>query len=105
MANRLILHEELCTILGSRNVYFQPPEGIRMQYPAIRYERGDIRNICAENQVYGQNDVYTLTVIDRNPDSTIVRAISHLPRARFDRHYVSAGLNHDVFTIYLGGNT
>ena len=32
MDRRLKLHEELCDILGSRNVYFQPPETVKMKY-------------------------------------------------------------------------
>ena len=40
---RLELHEILCTILGSRNVYFQPPESIKMNYPAIVYGLDDMQ--------------------------------------------------------------
>ena len=39
MKTRYELHEFLCEILGSRNVYFQPPESVKMKYPAIVYER------------------------------------------------------------------
>jgi len=36
MENRRIqLHEILCDVLGTRNVYFQPPESVDMNYPAI----------------------------------------------------------------------
>ena len=38
------LHELLVSVLGSRNVYFQPPESIRMQYPAIVYARNNMQN-------------------------------------------------------------
>ena len=41
MKTRYELHEFLCEILGSRNVYFQPPESVKMKYPAIVYERTD----------------------------------------------------------------
>jgi hypothetical protein len=37
MASRLELHEELCAVLGSRNVYFMTPESVKMNYDAIRY--------------------------------------------------------------------
>lgn len=100
MNNRLRLHELLCKILGSRQVYFQPPESVRMKYPAIVYSRNRIDNGHADDDVYMQSPSYSVTVIDKNPDSEIVENISLLPRCRFDRHYISDNLNHDVFTIY-----
>lgn len=100
MASRLKLQTELEIILGSRNVYFQPPESIRMIYPAIVYSRARIDNRHANDFVYKQNDAYEVIVIDRNPDSEIVRKISKLPKCRFDRHYKADNLNHDVFTLY-----
>ena len=65
---RLELHEILCTILGSRNVYFQPPESIKMNYPAIVYGLDDIDNQYANDGVYLSHRRYSVTVIDKNPD-------------------------------------
>ena len=101
MSSRLELHEILCDILGSRNVYYQPPESVKMQYPAIVYSRSNINNAFADNDVYRQSRAYTITVIDFDPDSSIVSAVSKLPRCRFDRHYAYNNLNHDVFTLYF----
>ena len=42
MGNRLELHEILVDALGSRNVYYQPPENIKITYPAIVYSKTDI---------------------------------------------------------------
>lgn len=100
MNRRYDLHEILCDILGSRNVYFQPPENVRLKYPCIVYERNDIRNYNAENEVYRQTFHYTITVIDPDPDSSIVQNLSQLSKIRFTRHFVVDGLNHDVFSIY-----
>mgnify|MGYP003370725014 CR=1 FL=1 len=100
MNNRNKLHELLCETLGSRQVYFQPPESVKMKYPAIVYSRNRIDNEHADDGVYIQSPSYSVTVIDKNPDSEIVENISLLPRCRFDRHYISDNLNHDVFTIY-----
>ena len=99
MDRRLELHEILCEILGSRNVYYQPPESVKMQYPAIRYSRYDIENTPADNLPYKLSHFYQLIVIDANPDSEIVHKISQLPMCVYDRHYASDNLNHDVFTI------
>ena len=100
MASRLQLHEMLCNILGSKNVYFQPPSSTQMKYPAIRYSISDIQNTFADNTVYGQSKVYQLMVIDKNPESLIVDAISKLPTCRFVRSYTADNLNHTVFTIH-----
>lgn len=100
MDSRLELHEKLVEILGSRNVYFQPPENVKMIYPAIRYARSKITNTFANNHVYNKKLRYEVTVIDYDPDSEIVSKLSEFPMTEHDRHYTSDGLNHDVFTIY-----
>lgn len=101
MKNRLELHEILCDCLGSRNVYFQPPESIKMQYPAIVYSREDIENESANNKPYIQSTAYTIIVIDADPDSEVVSEVSKLPQCTFDRHYAADNLNHDSFTLYF----
>ena len=99
MGSRFDLHEILVQKLGSRFVYFQPPASLQMTYPAIVYSRSKIENRFANNSVYGQNYLYTITVIDRDPDSEIVSRVSLIPRIRHDRSFTSDNLNHDVFTL------
>lgn len=101
MSRRRELQTLLEEILGSRNVYYQPPPSIMMRYPAIVYSRYDIENFHANNHVYAQKVAYSVTVIDKNPDSEYVKKISMLPLCSYDRHYVSDNLNHDVFTLYF----
>ena len=100
MASRLDLHEKLCAILGTRNVYFQPPASVQMKYPAIVYRRKDIDTRFANNVVYMQSSSYEVVLIDKNPDSEFVDKILRLPYCSYDRHYTADNLNHDVFTIY-----
>ena len=100
MSNRLKLHELLCETLGSRQVYFQPPESVQMKYPAIVYSRNRIDNKHANDGVYMQSPSYSITVIDKNSDSEIVERMSRLPMCRFDRHFTADNLNHDTFTVY-----
>ena len=99
MGTRLELQNLLENIIESRNVYYQPPESVKINYPAIVYSREDIVNVFADDIVYAQNHTYKLTVIDPNPDSEIVNKISKLSMCRFDRHFKSDNLNHDVFII------
>lgn len=100
MHDRIDLHNILVEILGSRNVYFQPPASVKMQYPAIVYSRKNIVSEFANNGLYMLSPHYELILIDKNPDSEFVEKLLHLPYCHFDRHYEADNLNHDVFTIY-----
>lgn len=101
MASREKLQALLEDILGSRQVYFQPPESVRMSYPAIVYNRRPINNTFANDAVYKQANSYDITVIDKDPESGIVIKLSQLPLCRHDRHFKADNLNHDVFTLYF----
>lgn len=101
MASRLELHEELCTILGSRNVYFQSPESVKMQYDAIRYELGTKDLKRANNAIYRSTNQYEGVVITRDPDTTIPdKLLAHFEMCSLGRPYPSDNLNHYPFTIY-----
>ena len=101
MASRAELHEEFCTILGTRNVYFQPPESVRMYYDAIRYQLAGKDTIKANNRLYKTTNCYDGVVITRDPDTVIPDAIlSHFEMCRFGRPYVADNLNHYPFTLY-----
>lgn len=101
MGQRLELHKILVDILGSSNVYFQPPETIKMKYPCIVYERGSGDTIFADNNPYRFTKRYQVTVIDRDPDSLIPDKVSVLPMCTYDRHYTVDNLNHDIFNLYF----
>jgi hypothetical protein len=98
--DRLSLQTFLEELLGSRNVYFQPPPSIKMNYPAIKYQLSNIQNTNADNIPYMQGTGYQITVIDEDPDSVISKTISKLPMCRFDRFYTADNLNHFVYTIF-----
>lgn len=100
MDSRLRLQSAFEEILGSRNVYFQPPESIKMQYPAIRYSLQNIGTRHANGRVYKKEPSYSVILIDKNPDSEYVDKILELPYCRFDRSYTADNLNHFIFTIY-----
>lgn len=100
MDSRPNLQTMLENLLGSRNVYFQPPASVVMKYPAIRYSRDDIQNKHANDGVYKQNIAYELVVIDHDPDSEIVSKVSKLPMCSWVTNYSKDGLHHDVFKLY-----
>lgn len=100
MAPRTELHEKLVELLGSRNVYFQPPSNIRMKYPAIVYEHAKFGKLPADNDLYLLNTAYTLTLIESDPDSEKIAKLLRLPYCSHDRSFVSDNLYHNTFTIY-----
>jgi len=101
MADRLELHTMLEAIPGVQKAYFQVPESQQMIYPCIRYKRSNFVPKYADNLVYDLTDAYTLTVILKNPDSSIPRAVASLPGCRFDRHYTSDNLHHYIYNIHF----
>ncbi len=101
MGSRLKLHEELCKILGSRNVYFQPPSSVKMKYPAIVYSLDDLETRYANASIYSTNVRYSLTYIDTNPESGMVTELLKLPFCSFNRFYTSDNLNHYNYTLYF----
>lgn len=101
MAPRLDLQNILEAILGSGNVYFQPPNNVQMQYPCIVYQRDDADTKFANNRPYNYTQRYKVTVIDQNPDSAVPLQIAYLPQCLYDRFYTADNLNHDVFTIFF----
>ena len=101
MAPRLDLHAILVSILGSNNVYFQPPPTITMNYPCIIYKRDRDRVSHANNKQYSRRKRYQVTVIDENPDSNIPDLVSELPLCSYERFYTADNLNHDVYNIFF----
>lgn len=83
------------------NVYFQPPSNVQMVYPCIIYKRDDMDTEFADNTPYSVTRRYLVTVIDANPNSTIVDAVALLPMCLFNRAYSADNLNHDVFILYF----
>lgn len=98
MDRRLVLDEVFRGLTA--NVYFQPPENLELAYPCIIYEPEQIVALYANNLPYTNHTRYSVTVIDRDPESSITRQVVGLPMCRHDRHFVNDNLHHDVFTIY-----
>lgn len=98
---RLEFNGVLKGILGTNQVYFQPPESVKMKYPAIVYELNDIQNVYADDSTYLRHKSYSVTLMDKNPDSEFIEAIANLPKCKFNRFFVSENINHWVFTIFI----
>ena len=99
-ARRLILQNELEELMGNRHVYYDPPENLKMEYPAIRYSKSKIDSRHANDKIYKKMTRYELIVISRKPDILVIDDLLELPYCSYDRHYVSDNLHHDVLTLY-----
>lgn len=97
---RLKFHEILKGILGSPNVYFQPPPGNQMKYPCIKYEFAGTVNGQADNTNYMRTREYTVTYIDRSPVNDVVDKLLDLPMSSIGRVWAYNGLNHTSLDIY-----
>lgn len=101
MASRIDLHEKLCEILGSRNVYFQPPSTLKMKYDAIVYSLDDVDSRHADDIRYISKKRYKVTVISKDPDTELQDKLLEFPYCDLDRFYPADNLNHWVFTLYF----
>lgn len=99
MTRRLELHS---IFLGmTPNVYFQPPENLKMVYPCIRYER-DFNDVNrADNLAYNINHRWKVTLIYTDPDTELVDEILKLRLCAHATHFVASNLIHDVFSLYF----
>ncbi len=103
MARRLKLHEELEQVLGSKNVYFQPPESTKLKYPCIKYELDKTQTIFADNNPYHFTTRYTITLITRDPDNEIhERLLRSFKMCVHNRTFTADNLYHYVYELYFG---
>lgn len=101
MASRIDLQVLLETVLGSRNVYFTPPNTLKLGYPCIIYSLDRINVDHADDMNYIVKKRYQIILVDKNPDSPLVDALMEIPKMEFDRQYIADGLYHFTFSLYF----
>lgn len=99
MLNRLKVQTMLKSIVN--NVYFQPPESVKISYPCVIYDLANIRSDYANNSVYNIHDGYTITYITKSADDQNIEKFALISGIRHDRSYTSDGLYHHVFTLNI----
>lgn len=100
MATWQNLQSKLEELLESENVYFQPPESVKMKYDAIRFTRTKIETRYANNTMYSKMNCYEIIVISRKPDHPVIDKLLQLPYCSHNRSYRADNLYHDVLTLY-----
>ena len=101
MASRLSLHEEFCTLLQSKNVYYDPPESFKMNYPCVRYSPSEPYQKHANDKNYSKTNRYDGIIMDYDADSKIPdNLLEHFSMFRLGKPYRVNNLNHFPFTLY-----
>lgn len=103
MASRLELHAELVKFLP--NVYFQPPSTIQMTYPCIVYNKTvydkTVGKRFAGNGIYFSKQAYQITLIEKNPDSTVADSIEqYFEYCEINQYYTVDNLYHTTLNLY-----
>ena len=81
-------------------VKYQPGPSVTLTYPAIVYRLDDMPSRWANNFPYNWDHRYEVTVIDRDPESSLREKLIALPLCTFTRAYTVNNLYHFVFEIY-----
>ena len=101
---RMVVQDKLETLNNVRKVYYQPPASIKIEYPCVIYTLSNYLSNRANNRLYLDWPRYTVTVIDKNPESEIPDQLKNLTNGfvvTFDRFYTYDNLNHWVFDLVV----
>lgn len=101
MAQRLNLQAKLEELLGTRNVYFQPPANVQMSFPCIVYKWDTARTEFAGNKPYLFSKRYQITYIDKNPDADIPDKLARFESAVLVQRFTADNLHHSVIALYF----
>ena len=101
MNKREELHDKLKKLVGSSNVYFQPPASVQLSYPCVIYSIGEGNAMHADGVLYHYVDSYEVIFIYKKPNVAIIeQVLMTLPMCKMTRAYVIDNLNHYAFRVY-----
>ena len=86
--------------LGSNNVYFQPPESVRMQYPCIVWNLAKIPVQYADDKAYLKNPKYVIRYISTEPDDPMRLTLTEVLGVPMIQVYNKDGLYHYIYELY-----
>lgn len=94
------LHMELLTFCP--NVYYQPPESIKLTYPCIVYSEETPYVEPADNIKYKVNRRWQIMVITKDPENTLGWTIfNSLSHCTIGRIFNSNNLHHVSLSLYF----
>lgn len=95
------MYDALVAFMEGENVYFQPPESLKLVYPCIVYNLSGINVIRADNIPYNVAQKFDVTIMDLDPNSgRPEKFIKTFTTSAFVTHFISDNVYHDVFTVY-----
>ena len=93
-----LLHQVMSDCGDDVNVYFQPPETVKLKYPCIIYRLRTMTSDYADDVPYHSTVGYDITYITRDPTSKVPVKLLSLPQFAFDRYYPFENLHHYAYT-------
>ncbi len=107
MANELKwedLRAQLYLIHDTENVYYDPPESIRMDFPCFRFELNNFDVSHADNKAYSKKPRWAVTYITRDIEEieqVAEEMLEHFKYCNFDTSFRADNLEHAVFNLYF----
>ena len=87
--------------VNHNRVYFQPPENIKIGYPAVIFHLSKVKLDHADDVPYKGAREYSVTLITKDPEPEVLDEILKIPYTTLDTTYITDGMNHFVFTTYI----
>ena len=101
MLKRVDIQEKFKFLLGSNNVYYQPPANLKMKYPAIVYSLDGLDVKRFDNTRLINKNCFSVTHIYRNESENLVETIlKNFEYISFDNRSIVDGIYNDHYTIY-----
>lgn len=99
--SRVGLNDIFKEILGSGNVYFNPPESLKLNYPCIVYNYDSGDSIFADDSAYQFNRKYSAQYISKKADDIMSdRIATEIPMCTMGRNFIQDNMYHYNYTIY-----
>lgn len=101
MLKRVDIQEKFKFLLGSNNVYYQPPANLKMKYPAIVYSLDGLDVKRFDNTRLINKNCFSVTHIYRNESENLVETmLKNFVYISFDNRSIVDGIYNDHYTIY-----
>lgn len=98
------VRDKLYLVNNTQNVYYDPPDSIRMEYPCFRFENNNYDVTHADNKAYIKKPRWTVTYITRDVEEIEIvtdQMLNIFMYCNFDTSFRSDNLEHAVFNLYF----
>ena len=86
--------------LGNNNVYFQPPESVKINYPCIIWNLSKTASTYADDRSYIQNPKYVIRYVSTEPDDQMRFTLVDVLGVPIIQVYCKDGLYHYIYELY-----